>query len=135
MKATGIIRRMDDLGRVVIPKEIRRTLHLREGDPLELYLDNQGGIVFRKYNAMGDYDVSLIEEVCQEGLEYTAFGIYDRDGEQVMDLGPVPDSVNTEELPPNLHPISWDGDVIGYLYSAHSNAKCMASILGRLFTR
>ena len=98
MKATGIIRRMDDLGRVVIPKEIRRTLRLREGDPLELYVDNQGGIVFRKYNAMGDYDVNLIEEVCQEGLDYTAFGIYDRDGEQVIDLGPVPNSVNPEEL-------------------------------------
>lgn len=139
MKATGIVRRMDDLGRVVIPKEIRRTLHLREGDPLELYLDNQGGIVFRKYNAMGDYDADLIQEVCQEGLDYTAFGLYDRDGEQVMDLGPVPDSVNPDEwdfdTTPHLHPISWDGDVIGYLYSTHSNAKCMASILGRLFIR
>ena len=135
MKATGIIRRMDDLGRVVIPKEIRRTLRLREGDPLELYVDNQGGIVFRKYNVMGDYDVNLIEEVCQEGLEYTAFGIYDRDGEQVMDLGPVPKSVNPEELTPNLHPISWDGDLIGYLYSVHDNAQCIASVLGRLFTR
>ena len=134
MKATGIIRRMDDLGRVVIPKEIRRTLRLREGDPLELYVDNQGGIVFRKYNVMGDYDVNLIEEVCQEGLEYTAFGIYDRDGEQVMDLGPVPKSVNPEELTPNLHTISWDGDLIGYLYSVHDNAQCMASILGRLLT-
>ena len=135
MKATGIIRRMDDLGRVVIPKEIRKTLRLREGDPLELYVDNQGGIVFRKYNVMGDYDVNLIEEVCQEGLEYTAFGLYDRDGEQVMDLGPVPNSINPEESNPHLHPISWDGDLIGYLYSTHSNAQCIASVLGRLFTR
>ena len=138
MKATGIIRRMDDLGRVVIPKEIRKTLRLREGEPLELYVDNQGGIVFRKYNVMGDYDVNLIEEVCQEGLDYTAFGLYDRDGAQVMDLGPVPDSFNPEECDFNatshFHPISWNGDLIGYLYSTHSNAKCMASILGRLLT-
>ena len=134
MKATGIVRRMDDLGRVVIPKEIRRTLRLREGDLLELYTDDQGGIIFRKYNAIGDYDVNLIKEVCQEGLDYTAFGLYDRDGEQVMDLGPVPNSINPEECDPHTYPVSWNGDLIGYLYSAHSNAKCMASILGRLLT-
>lgn len=50
MKATGIIRRIDDLGRVVIPKEIRRTLHIREGDPLELYVTENGkGVCFQKY--------------------------------------------------------------------------------------
>lgn len=50
MKATGIIRRVDDLGRVVIPKEIRRTLHIREGDPLEIYLTENGrGVCFQKY--------------------------------------------------------------------------------------
>ena len=48
MKATGIVRRIDDLGRVVIPKEIRRTLRIREGDPLEIYTDSQGGVIFRK---------------------------------------------------------------------------------------
>ena len=54
MKATGIVRRIDDLGRVVIPKEIRRTLHIREGDPLEIYTSEDGGIVLRKYSALGD---------------------------------------------------------------------------------
>lgn len=50
MKATGIIRRIDDLGRVVIPKEIRRTLHIREGDPLEIYTTENGkGVCFQKY--------------------------------------------------------------------------------------
>lgn len=50
MKATGIIRRIDDLGRVVIPKEVRRTLHIREGDPLELYVTENGkGVCFQKY--------------------------------------------------------------------------------------
>jgi len=48
MKATGIVRRIDDLGRVVIPKEIRRTLNIREGDPLEIYVDGDG-IIFRHY--------------------------------------------------------------------------------------
>lgn len=51
MKATGIIRRVDDLGRVVIPKTIRHTLHIKEGDPFEIYLDDEGGIVFKKYES------------------------------------------------------------------------------------
>lgn len=54
MKATGITRRIDDLGRVVIPKEIRRTLRIREGDPLEIYTDHEGGIILRKYSTMED---------------------------------------------------------------------------------
>lgn len=48
MKATGIVRRIDDLGRVVIPKEIRRSMGLREGDPLEIYTEKDGAIVFKK---------------------------------------------------------------------------------------
>ena len=53
MKATGIVRRIDDLGRVVIPKEIRRTMRIREGDPLEIYTDRDGGVIFKKYSLMG----------------------------------------------------------------------------------
>lgn len=54
MKATGIVRRIDDLGRVVIPKEIRRTLRIREGDPLEIYTDTEGGVIFKKYSPVGE---------------------------------------------------------------------------------
>jgi len=54
MKATGIVRRIDDLGRVVIPKEIRRTMRIREGDPLEIFTDNDGEVVFKKYSPMGE---------------------------------------------------------------------------------
>lgn len=54
MKATGIVRRIDDLGRVVIPKEIRRTLKIREGDPLEIFTDREGSVVFRKYSPIGE---------------------------------------------------------------------------------
>ena len=53
MKATGIVRRIDDLGRVVIPKEIRRTMRIREGSPLEIYTDRDGEVIFRKYFACG----------------------------------------------------------------------------------
>lgn len=54
MKATGIVRRIDDLGRVVIPKEIRRTMRIREGEPLEIYVDNDGEVILKKYSPMGE---------------------------------------------------------------------------------
>lgn len=54
MKATGIVRRIDDLGRIVIPKEIRRTLRIRESDPLEIFTDHEGSIILKKYSPIGD---------------------------------------------------------------------------------
>lgn len=54
MKATGIVRRIDDLGRVVIPKEIRRALKIHEGDPLEIYTDQDGSVMFKKYIPMSE---------------------------------------------------------------------------------
>lgn len=54
MKATGIVRRIDDLGRVVIPKEIRRTLRIREGDPLEIFTDRDGEVILKKYSPIGE---------------------------------------------------------------------------------
>ena len=54
MKATGIVRRIDDLGRVVIPKEIRRTMRIREGDPLEIFTASDGEVIFKKYSPIGE---------------------------------------------------------------------------------
>ena len=54
MKATGIVRRIDDLGRVVIPKEIRRTMRIREGDPLEIFTNSEGEVIFKKYSPIGE---------------------------------------------------------------------------------
>lgn len=72
MKATGIVRRIDDLGRVVIPKEIRRTLRIREGDPLEIYVDREGEVILKKYSPVGElgdfakeYADSLYEAISQ----------------------------------------------------------------------
>ena len=64
MKATGIVRRIDDLGRVVIPKEIRRTLRIREGDPLEIYTDREGEVILKKYSPIND-----LGEFAQEYVE------------------------------------------------------------------
>ncbi|PJI08785.1 MULTISPECIES: stage V sporulation protein T [Clostridium] len=66
MKATGIVRRIDDLGRVVIPKEIRRTLRIREGDPLEIFTDREGGVILKKYspiNELSDFSKEYAESL------------------------------------------------------------------------
>ena len=64
MKATGIVRRIDDLGRVVIPKEIRRTMRIREGDPLEIYTSRDGEVIFKKYSLMGGLD-DFAAQLCE----------------------------------------------------------------------
>ncbi|MEK4227905.1 stage V sporulation protein T [Solibacillus sp. FSL H8-0538] len=80
MKATGIVRRIDDLGRVVIPKEIRRTLRIREGDPLEIYTDREGEVILKKYSPISDLGEFAQEYVqaLYETLGTPAF-ISDRD--------------------------------------------------------
>lgn len=80
MKATGIVRRIDDLGRVVIPKEIRRTLRIREGDPLEIFTAREGEIILKKYSPIGELN-EFANEFCEslyENTNYTAI-ITDRD--------------------------------------------------------
>lgn len=57
MKATGIVRRIDDLGRVVIPKEIRRTLRIKEGTPLEIFTDREGEVILKKYSPIGELGI------------------------------------------------------------------------------
>lgn len=61
MKTTGIVRRVDDLGRIVIPKEIRRTLHIKEGDAMEIYLDNNDTVCFKKYYGSWEYGEATID--------------------------------------------------------------------------
>ena len=80
MKATGILRRIDDLGRVVIPKEIRRTMRIREGDPLEIYTDKEGGVIFKKYSLMGGLS-DFASQMCEtlNKTTGTAAVITDRD--------------------------------------------------------
>lgn len=73
MKATGIVRRIDDLGRVVIPKEIRRTMHIREGDPLEIFTDKEGGVIFKKYSPLGELN-NFAGDCCS--ALYAASGMY-----------------------------------------------------------
>lgn len=64
MKATGMVRRIDDLGRVVIPKEIRRTMRIREGDPLEIFTDKEGELIFKKYSPIGELS-DFAGQICE----------------------------------------------------------------------
>ncbi|OLN24294.1 stage V sporulation protein T [Domibacillus antri] len=80
MKATGIVRRIDDLGRVVIPKEIRRTLRIREGDPLEIFVDRDGEVILKKYSPfteLGDFSQEYADAL-YDSLNYSVL-ICDRD--------------------------------------------------------
>lgn len=80
MKATGIVRRIDDLGRVVIPKEIRRTLRIREGDPLEIFVDRDGEVILKKYSPiseLGDFAQEYAEAL-HDSLDSSVL-ICDRD--------------------------------------------------------
>lgn len=80
MKATGIVRRIDDLGRVVIPKEIRRTMRIREGDPLEIYTSRDGEVIFKKYSMLGGVE-EFASQICETLSKSTGFicAVSDRD--------------------------------------------------------
>ena len=105
MKATGIVRRVDDLGRIVIPKEIRRTLRIREGDPLEIYTEKDGGVIFRKYSPMGDLQ-EFASQMCESIGSATGHiaAVADRDsiialhGAPKRDLIDKPNSPELEKL-------------------------------------
>ncbi len=80
MKATGIGRRIDDLGRVVIPKEIRRTMRIREGDPLEIYTNSEGEVIFKKYSAISEMsaNASYVADIMHK-ITSCAVLIFDKD--------------------------------------------------------
>ena len=102
MKATGIVRRVDDLGRIVIPKEIRRTLKIREGDPLEIYTEKDGGVIFRKYSPMGDLQ-DFASQICEAIGVNTGLVAAVSDRDSIIALHGAPkrelmDKPNSQEL-------------------------------------
>jgi len=82
MRATGIVRRIDDLGRVVIPKEIRRTLRIKEGDPLELFTTREGEVVFKKYQPFEEHDWAKAKAIVSAMYPDLQFGLYNDYGEK-----------------------------------------------------
>lgn len=121
MKSTGIVRRIDDLGRVVIPKEIRKTIRVREGDPLEIFLDGEA-IVFKKYSPISFCSFSaakvLRNKVSQFAI-YDRWGIIERKGN--FDFPKVPkdewnDSFSESfDYDKYVYPIVADGELYGYV--------------------
>ena len=112
MKATGIIRRIDDLGRIVIPKELRRAYHISEGDPLELSTNGKY-ICFSKYSPMDISTESLfakkLYECCK--LLYGSFDVELRDTDKILVYGNIHSDERCREIPINV-----DGYLIGYLF-------------------
>ena len=137
MKATGIVRRIDVLGRVVIPKEIRRSLRIREGDPLELYTIPEGGIVFKKYQPYDDRDWIMARKMVQAVVK-AEFAIYDMDGYRVAaNNSTAPADFDRDEIDnvPDMHPIGTQWDIYGYLYTKDSNWGVAADVLKAFLER
>ena len=141
MRATGIIRRIDDLGRVVIPKEIRRSLKIREGDPLEIYTTKEG-VCFRKYSFINEHaltaSVSAVKALKRHGVRAE---VYNMDGDPIGEGANWPwleDWRNTFLPRDGLQTIAInsDGEQIGVLvYECESVqdaalAMAMASMMG-----
>ena len=117
MKATGIVRRIDDLGRIVIPKEIRRTLRIREGDPLEIYTDREGQIILKKYSPIGELG-QFAKQYAESLAQTTGHIVCIVDKDQVIavaggvkkDLISKPISKDLEELINERSSLIADGD-------------------------
>lgn len=135
MKATGIVRRIDDLGRVVIPKEVRRQMRIKAGDPLEIYT-YEGAVCFRRYSPIGEMDTSLIKKICDVGLGKLNYTVYDIDGNPI-----VPTWTHTSQcldlfkpLDENTIAINCNGECIGYLQTPSGNRKLVAEMIGNLIS-
>ena len=141
MKATGIIRRIDDLGRVVIPKEIRRSLRIREGDPLEIYTTKEG-VCFRKYSFINEHaltaSVSAVKALKRHGVRAE---VYNMDGDPIGEGANWPwlEDWRNAFLPREglqVIAINSDGEQIGVLVYERKDtqdatlAAAMASMIG-----
>lgn len=142
MKATGIVRRIDDLGRVVIPKEIRRTLKIREGDPLEIFLGEDGCVCFQKYSVLG----SLTDDTIRVAITMASnsglrpIAIYDTI-EKLRGMENFPPYISTQWEFKNkpfvfnntygVYPIFSEGDRVGYVVCDQHDMGCEMDMIVR----
>ena len=142
MKATGIVRRIDDLGRVVIPKEIRRTLKIREGDPLEIFIEDNDCVCFKRYSVLG----SLTEDAMRVAITMASnsglrpIAIYDTTVKlRGMENFPPYTPIDWEhERKPfaytstyGVQPIIADGDLVGYVVCDWRDMSCEMDMITR----
>lgn len=123
MKATGIVRRIDDLGRVVIPKEIRRTMRIREGDPLEIYTSNEGEVIFKKYSPINELSegANQVAEVLHK-IASIPVVIFDRD-HVVAVAGVAKKEFNERRISPGLDDLLENRK--NYILSSKDSPKLM----------
>ena len=130
MKATGIVRRIDELGRVVIPREIRRSLKIREGDPLEILIE-KNCVCFKKYSTLGSFSEDILR-VAQDMAQRTfnhQIAIYDRDSKvsgpnsysSYVDESWEDNSTSFEYEGMGVYPIVSDGELYGYICCPESD--------------
>lgn len=138
MKATGIVRRIDDLGRVVIPREIRRSLKIREGDPLEILIE-KNCVCFKKYSTLGSFSEDILR-VAQDMAQRTfkhQIAIYDRDSKI---SGPnsyssyIDESWEDNRTPfkyegMGVYPIISDGELYGYICCPESDMSAEMTMI------
>lgn len=142
MKATGIVRRIDDLGRVVIPKEIRRTLKIREGDPLEIFIEDNDCVCFKRYSVLGSLNEdamrTAITMASNSGLRPIA--IYDtteklRGMENFPPYTPAKWEFQRKPFVFNntygVYPITADGDLVGYAVCDQQDMGCEMDMITR----
>lgn len=112
MIATGIVRRIDDLGRVVIPKEIRRNLRIKEGDPLEIFITREGEVIFKKYSYADEADWDKAKAIVK-ALTDLPFALYDNYGDiqRYTKMG-MPNYYDSREGAIHNH----EGDIAGFIY-------------------
>lgn len=112
MRATGIIRRIDDLGRVVIPKEVRRQMKINVGDPLEIYTDRDGCVIFKKYqnDELAPLGEGIIEALRAQGITAS---VYNRCGDKVAGNGDWEIPIDIDD--PCIFAIQGEFDTIGFI--------------------
>lgn len=116
MKPTGIVIKIDDLGRVVIPKEIRRNMGITEGDPLELFTTREGEVVFKKYQPIEEMNWVKAKAIVKAMYPNLQFGLYNDLGEkQTATRATFPSSIDIDE-DYNCVILNNKGDEIGYIY-------------------
>ena len=133
MRATGIVRRIDDLGRVVIPREIRKTLRIKEGDPLELFTTKDGEVIFKKYTYCDEKDWARAKKIVKV-LANVPFALYDNYGElKEMSKGNMPTYFDSDD---NI--VFANGEIVGYIYFdgdiLEEEANKIKDVLAQLFT-
>ena len=122
MRATGIIRRVDDLGRVVIPKEIRRTLGIKEGEAMEIFTEKDGSVIFKRYSPIDESAWAKAYYIARVTFEEENFGLYDIDETLQKGKDIINEGCKCVSIPLKLDGVEY-GTIVGRVINAESERK------------